>query len=195
MRSFVIVVDMQRDFVMADGALPVGGAEALIEPVRAWLAERTPEDIAGMLFTFDTHVPEVYAGSPESESFPLHCVRDTPGWALVADWTEVDPAIPVWRLEKGVFAMWEEPGLVLRDARGGKEEVDRDAFFRDLKASGVDHVIVIGVAADYCVKWAIDGLVERRFSVEVPAALTRGIEREMAQVVAEEFARTGVELV
>jgi len=194
MRSFVIVVDMQRDFVMADGALPVGGAEQLIAPARDWLAALRPEETLGVLFTFDAHVPEIYAGSPESEAFPLHCVKGTPGWELVVDWREVDPAIPAWRLEKGVFAMWEEPGLVLRDARGGEAAVDRDRFFEQLRAGGVEQVTVIGVAADYCVKWAIDGLVARGFRVEVPAALTRGIQREMAQVVAEEFVGAMVRL-
>ena len=38
MKRFVIVVDMQRDFVAADGALPVGGAEAIVPPMNAWLA-------------------------------------------------------------------------------------------------------------------------------------------------------------
>ncbi|MEG8041528.1 hypothetical protein QP164_01445 [Sphingomonas sp. LR59] len=31
----------------------------------------------------------------------------------------------------------------------------------------------MGVAADYCVRWAVEGLVDRGFAVRVPAALTR----------------------
>ena len=34
MRSFVVVVDMQWDFVAASGALPVAEAEDLIAPMR-----------------------------------------------------------------------------------------------------------------------------------------------------------------
>ena len=44
MRRFVIVVDTQGDFMRADGALPVAGAEALIEPLRAWLRQLSPAD-------------------------------------------------------------------------------------------------------------------------------------------------------
>ena len=54
--------------------------------------------------------------------------------------------------------------------------------------------MVIGVAADYCVRWAIDGLVERGFRVIVPQALTRGIARPIEQVLAEDFAREAVAL-
>ena len=45
-----------------------------------------------------------------------------------------------------------------------------------------------GVAADYCVRWAAAGLLARGFDVAVPAALTRGIDRQIGQVADEEFA-------
>src|SRR4051812_1862618 len=111
MRRFVIVVDAQRDFIAGDGALSVGGADALAAPMQAWLAALIPEETEGVLFTFDTHLPEVYAGSAEAGEFPLHCVRGEAGWELVVDADRINPAIPLYRLEKGVFAMWEEPDL------------------------------------------------------------------------------------
>ena len=49
MRSFVIVVDMQRDFVEASGALPVPDAEAIVAPMQQWLAALTPAETAGDL--------------------------------------------------------------------------------------------------------------------------------------------------
>ena len=192
---FVIVVDTQRDFMAADGALSVAGADALAEPMRTWLAALDPAEVAGVLFTFDTHVPEVYAGSPEAEAFPLHCVRGSAGWANMLDIGLVDPAIPACRIEKGVFDMWAEPGLVIEDARDpGAARIARESFFADLKAGGTTEVAVIGVAADYCVKWAIDGLVERGFRVTVPASLTRGIDRQIEAVAAEDFAGRAVTL-
>ena len=54
--------------------------------------------------------------------------------------------------------------------------IPRDRFFAELKADGVEDIVVIGVAADYCVRWAIDGLIARDFRVTVPVALTRGID-------------------
>jgi nicotinamidase/pyrazinamidase len=177
---FVIVVDTQRDFMAMDGAL--------VAPMQEWLAALDPADTAGVLFTFDTHAPDSYAGSPEADAFPIHCVRGSAGWANLLDAGPIDPAIPAWRMEKGVFDMWVEDGLAIEDARDpSAAPVPRDFLFSDLKARGIADVTVIGVAADYCVRWAIDGLIARGFRVTVPAALTRGITRTIEEVAASDF--------
>ncbi|WP_404711873.1 cysteine hydrolase family protein [Sphingomonas sp. MMS24-J13] len=195
MRRFVIVVDTQRDFMAPDGALSVTGADALIEPMEAWLAKLNPAETEGVLFTFDTHDPDVYATSPEAAAFPIHCVRGTAGWSNMLDPALLDPAIPAWRIEKAVFDMWAEPALTLKNARSPRSDaVRRDTFFEALKARRVEAVIVIGVAADYCVRWAIDGLVSRGFSVTVPAGLTRGIDRTIEQVKCDDFAQADVHI-
>ena len=191
MARFVVVVDTQWDFMAADGALSVAGAADLVAPMQAWLSALKRDDIAGVLFTFDTHFRETYAASPEAQMFPIHCVRGTQGWGNMLDVGLVDPAIPAWRIEKGVFDMWAEPGLVIENARDRAQPVmPRDAFFDEVLASGVTDVTVIGVAADYCVRWAVAGLIDRGFAVTVPADLTRGIERQIAMVAAEDFAGT-----
>jgi nicotinamidase/pyrazinamidase len=188
MKRFVIVVDTQRDFMAADGALSVAGAEALIAPMTAWLAALHPTETAGVLFTFDTHEPEIYARSAEAEAFPIHCVRDTAGWRNVLDPGVIAPAIPVYRLEKGVFDMWAEPDVTIEPmAPHDGAPVSRDEFYRRMKQHGVDSAAVIGVAADYCVRWAIEGLVSRGFAVTAIAGLTKGIDRPIEQVVAEDF--------
>ncbi|MEK9209739.1 cysteine hydrolase family protein [Sphingomonas sp. 2378] len=183
---FVVVVDMQRDFVASDGALPVAGAEGIVAPMNAWLASLQPAEVAGVLFTADTHVPAIYALSEEAKQFPPHCEVGTPGWALVVDPNVVDAAIPTYRLEKGVFDMWAEPGLVV-ERIGTADTTDREALFNGLHAQGVEHVEVVGVAADYCVRWAVEGLLARGFRVTVPAGLTRGIVRQIDMVALEEW--------
>lgn len=193
MKSFVIVVDMQRDFVARDGALPVEGAEEIVAPMGRWLAVLRPDHVAGVLFTADTHVPEVYAGSHEAEQFPPHCVKGTAGWSLVVDPALVDPAIPIYSLEKGVFDMWEEQGLQLT-CGGTGDAFEREAYFADMRDRGIEEVIVVGVAADYCVRWAIDGLISRGFRVTVPRDLTRGITRSIEAVVEEEWGLASVKV-
>jgi len=71
MARFVVVVDTQRDFMAADGALSVAGADGLIGPMQAWLRGLDPTDTAGVLFTFDTHMPEIYAASSEAEAYGM----------------------------------------------------------------------------------------------------------------------------
>lgn len=191
MKRFVVVVDTQVDFMRADGALAVPGAERLIAPMQAWLEGLTPGDTAGILFTHDTHDPERYADSAEAALFPPHCLRGTPGWANVLDPARLDAAIPCYHLYKGVFDMWAEPDLPLVNAADGTTR-PRDRFFAAMDRTTLADVVVIGVAADYCVRWAIAGLLERGFRVTVPAALTRGIDRSIETVAAEDFPRSAL---
>lgn len=192
MRDLILVVDTQADFMLPDGALPVPGADAIVTPLTEWLARRTPADTAAIVFTFDTHFADTYPGSAEAELFPIHCVKGTAGWRNLLDPQSVPPAITCRTLEKGVFDMWAEDGLVLRDAHGKSPPVPRDLFFDELRRQGVERAVVVGVAADYCVRWAIDGLVRRGFSVTVPESLTRGIERSIGQVLVDDFAKLPV---
>ncbi|AOR79144.1 hypothetical protein LH128_09101 [Sphingomonas sp. LH128] len=184
MSGFVIVVDMQHDFVRSSGALPVPDAEAIVAPMQDWLASLDPREVAGVLMTFDTHVVAEYVGSAEAEQFPIHCQKGTAGWVSVLDVAAIDSAIPLYTLEKGVFDMWQQADLRIRSGQG--EEFERDAFFRDLAGRGIDCVTVVGVAADFCVRWAVEGLLTRGFKVEMPASLTRGIGKD-AHVVAQEL--------
>ena len=75
-------------------------------------------------------------------------------------------------------------------AYGGEQ--DRNEWFATLLANGVEEVEVVGVAADYCVKWAVDGLIARGFSVTLYDNLTAGIQRDINQVLVEEWANEDV---
>ncbi len=185
--KFVIVVDAQRDFMMPDGALYVPGAEALIAPINDWLTTLDPAT-TGVLLTYDTHDAADYPSSAEALQFPLHCVRGSPGWQSVIKREAIAAAIPLYALEKGVFAMWDEPDVTIRNVRHPDEPAaPREQFFDDLRQSGIVDVIVVGVAADFCVRWAVDGLLARGFHVVVPTALTRGIMRQIETVFVDEW--------
>ena len=76
MRKFLVVVDMQKDFV--DGAL--GTAEAVgIVPA----AVKKIENFVGDIFvTYDTHFDD-YLETAEGRKLPVpHCMIDTDGWQL-----------------------------------------------------------------------------------------------------------------
>ncbi len=194
-KRFVIVVDAQQDFMTPDGALYVPGAQSLIGPMNAWLKDMDPGETAGVLLTFDTHYAETYAASAEAAQFPLHCVRNSPGWQSVIDVDAIAAAIPLYTLEKGVFAMWEEPDVTIRDARHpDRPATPRDRFFDELRQGGIGEVTVVGVAADFCVRWAVEGLIARGFRVTVPTAMTCGIARQITEVATEEWTGKGVEI-
>lgn len=184
MKKFLVVVDTQYDFVMPDGALYVPGAEEIIPAATAFLKGLDPAEYAGVLFTFDTHIPAEYNGSLESEQFPIHCIRYTSGWGNVLPLYDVPDSIPVFTLEKGVFNMWEQDRIKLNSksygGSGSDFTIERDYFFDMMKSpdpAGVkaDLIEVFGVASDFCVKWAVDGFVKRGLPVLVKDDLCRGI--------------------
>lgn len=194
--TLLLVVDFQYDFVMADGRLPVPGAEALVVPMARMLAGLDPDDVAGVLFTYDTHTPDAYEGSSEAGQFPIHCEKGTPGWASVVSMDLVPPRIPSYTVEKGVFDMWAEADLVVRSHENPAHPTDvprvhiareRDEFFRTMRERGVDTIRVVGVAADFCVRDAVLGALERGFRVVADRNLTAGIVRDIETVNAEDF--------
>lgn len=187
---FDIYIDVQNDFMRADGKLPVPGAENLVVPIEREI-DCLDADSTGALFTFDTHIKEIYATSEEAKQFPIHCERGTEGWQLAIN--PFHAPVPLYWLEKPVFNMWETPGLRVQRMHG--ISMDRDEFFAALKGCGIKILRFRGVAADFCVKWAIDGALERGFEVQVVGYLTAGIERDMEQVIREDFAGKPVKLV
>ena len=196
--KILIVVDMQADFVMRWGLLPVAGAESIIIPGIGILSKLDAGEYAAVLFTFDSHIAAEYVGGLENvgqpdlgiPGFPLHCEKGTPGWENVFNPSLVPVGIPTYELHKTVFDAWERDSFLTpvfstdRKQRFGK---GRDEFFALMKAQGVTVATVLGVASDFCVKDMIRGLLAFGFAVEVIEECTAGIARDMAQTVADEF--------
>ena len=128
MKQFLIVVDMQKDFV--DGALGTKEAAAMVPAAAARI-----RGFQGEIFvTFDTHFDN-YMDTAEGKKLPVpHCIKGTEGWqpdAAVAaalegkNWTAV---------EKNTFGSTELPGLIARAA--GEEDFS---------------IELIGLCTDICV--------------------------------------------
>jgi nicotinamidase-related amidase len=79
MSNYLIVVDMQKDFV--DGAL---GSEAAVAIVPA-VVEKIWEFDGELLFTYDTHGAD-YLHTREGRKLPVaHCIEGTEGWRLYGE--------------------------------------------------------------------------------------------------------------
>ncbi len=79
MKRYLIVVDMQKDFV--DGALGTPEALAILPRVRQKIEEYHKNGDA-VIFTRDTH-GENYMNTSEGKHLPVpHCIKGTDGWQI-----------------------------------------------------------------------------------------------------------------
>lgn len=79
MKNYLIVVDMQNDFI--DGALGTAEAQAIVGKV----AEKIRGFDGKVIFTRDTH-GENYMETQEGANLPVpHCIRGTKGWEIRAE--------------------------------------------------------------------------------------------------------------
>ena len=128
MKQFLIVVDMQKDFV--DGALGTAEAQAIVPAV----AEKIRGFSGEIIVTYDNH-EEDYMETREGRFLPVpHCIRDTDGWQLDAAVAEAlsDRAYTV--VEKPTFGAVTLPEVV--------EQLAGDEEFT---------VELIGLCTDICV--------------------------------------------
>jgi nicotinamidase-related amidase len=149
-RTALVVVDMQNDFVKEGGSLRVEGAEATI-PVIERLLELARGAGMRSVFTQDTHEQ----GDPEWEIWPEHARRGTWGWEIVE---ELAPG----------------PGeLVVQKLR-------YDAFYgtaldHQLRAWGVDTLVICGTVANICVHYTAASAALRWYDVVIPHDATSAL--------------------
>jgi nicotinamidase/pyrazinamidase len=196
--------DMQNGFLQEDGSLSIRGARAIIAPAEAFLKAAGHGLFDHTFVVMDTHFAEEYAGSEESRQFPLHCEYGTRDWELAVG---VDGLPNIRYLMKNRFSMWaekEESGARFGDPQRRtayenlfrfidnphrpRESTCRDEYIRSISpgqdSSRLD-ITLMGVAADYCNRYAMEGWLARRARVTILGDLTRGIDKEWPEVLEE----------
>lgn len=113
-KSFLIVVDMQNDFI--DGALGTKEAQAMVSAAAARIKACKAADYT-IIATLDTH-GEDYMNTREGKHLPVpHCIRNTAGWRIRPEIMDAlgDDAILV---EKPTFGSVRLPEII-REQCGG----------------------------------------------------------------------------
>lgn len=183
-KKLVVVVDAQNDFMQPDGLLSVPGADVVIGRIDEYLANLNPAEVAGVVFTYDTHTQPAYDNSEEGKQFPPHCIAETSGWELAVNRELVHNDIPIYSLKKGVFDMWQEEYVVVtKHNNPGDWEFTRDNLFNSFKHGGLAGVELVGVCSDVCVEQAAKGFVDRGWNVSVVRDCVRGIAEQIDEVV------------
>ena len=128
MKRFLVVVDMQKDFV--DGALGSKEAVAIVPAV----AEKIKGFDGGIFVTYDTHFKD-YMDTQEGKFLPVpHCIKGTAGWQLDKEVAAALAEKPYTPVEKITFGSTALPELIGREA--GEEPFS---------------VELIGLCTDICV--------------------------------------------
>ena len=143
-RTALIVVDVQNDFADPLGSLYVKGGEDVVQAVNAVMAEAR-EAGALVVYTQDWHPPSTPHFAQDGGAWPVHCVQDTWGAAF-------HPALHVDGdiVRKGTAGEDGYSGFTVRDPETGAESpTPLEDLLRD---RGIERVVVVGLATDYCVR-------------------------------------------
>jgi nicotinamidase-related amidase len=172
----LIVVDVQNDFCPG-GALAVPEGDQIVEAVN-----RLAEDAPLVIATRDWHPPDHGSFAERGGTWPVHCVRDTPGAQLHPDLhARIDEIVDKGRAPE----------------RGGYSAFEDTTLERVLRERGVHTVDIVGLALDYCVKATALDARAAGFDVVVHRAATRAVNVEAGdgERAVEELRAAGVEVV
>jgi nicotinamidase/pyrazinamidase len=160
MTQALVIVDFQNDFCPG-GALAVPDGDAIAGRVNE-LAASGDYDV--VIATRDWHPPDHGSFAHRGGPWPVHCVAGTPGAELHH---ALDPTPLHAVVDKGQDVGTE-----------GYSGFEGTRLAEILREHAVDHVTVVGLATDYCVKnTALDALREG-FSITVDSTATRGVDVE-----------------
>jgi nicotinamidase/pyrazinamidase len=157
----LIIVDFQNDFTPG-GALAVREGDTIADRIDA---RARSGDYDVVVATRDWHPPDHASFAAQGGPWPPHCVQGTPG-------AELHPALDRALIDAVVDTGYE------RDLEGysGFEGTNLADLLRERQ---VDHVTVVGLATDYCVKnTALDAL-RQGFGVTVDSTAVKPVDVEV----------------
>ncbi|MCI8598542.1 MAG: cysteine hydrolase [Lachnospiraceae bacterium] len=146
MKSLLLVIDMQNDFI--DGALGTKEAQAIVPAV----IKRVQEFDGDVLYTRDTHFEE-YMNTQEGKNLPVpHCIKGTKGWEIQADLDKLRQEKSAVVLDKLTFGSKELPG-----------------YLEEHYPEGLASVELVGLCTDICV--ISNAMLLKAFFPELPVSV------------------------
>ena len=180
MRTALLLVDIQNDF-LPGGALAVADGDAVV-PV----ANRLMPYFEHVVASQDWHPPRHLSFADEHAGFepfqvteldgleqilwPVHCVQGSSGagFASALDIAGIDHVV-----RKGTDARIDSYSAFFdnghRQATGLADH---------LRGHEIEHLVVLGLAADVCVKFTVIDALEQGFSVTLVRDGTRGVDMQ-----------------
>ncbi|HWU45534.1 MAG TPA: isochorismatase family protein [Humibacter sp.] len=189
MSRALFIIDVQNDFTEG-GALEVEGGAAVAAGVTSLLREH-PNAYDLVVASRDWHDAEGdngghFATDAEPDfvnTWPVHCVADTPG-------AEYHPDLDAELIAEHVRKGQGEPAYSIYDGRteSGKRVEEL------LDEHGVTEIDVVGIATDYCVRASALDAIEHGRHVRVLTDLVAGVAPESSEAALAELAHAGAVL-
>ena len=171
-RTALLVIDVQNDFASREGSLYVEDAGGAIAQINHEI-ERARDAGALVVYTQDWHPEHTPHFERDGGIWPVHCVAETWGAELHADLARVVEAPHV---RKGAEGGDGYSGFSVRDPSTGERAATELAEL--LRQRGIERVVVVGLATDYCVKETALDAVRLSFETVVLADAIRAVDRE-----------------
>ena len=189
-RDFIFwEVDTQADFMLPGGHLYVPGAEKLLPNIRR-LTDAARQGRVFLVSHGCFHPPD----DPEFKIFPPHCVQGTAGAELIPEaLTE-----KVARVPNDVAAKLPEDLAQFQQILLEKQTLNifesrhADALVQRLGSEA--EFVVFGVVTEYCVSFAVKGLLERRRRVALVTDAIETLKQEDGQKTIAELEQLGARL-
>ena len=189
-RDFIFwEVDTQADFMLPGGHLYVPGAEKLLPNIRR-LTDAARQGRVFLVSHGCFHPPD----DPEFKIFPPHCVQGTAGAELIPEaLTE-----KVARVPNDVAAKLPEDLAQFQQILLEKQTLNifesrhADALVQRLGSEA--EFVVFGVVTEYCVSFAVKGLLDRRRRVALVTDAIETLKQEDGQKTIAELEQLGARL-
>jgi nicotinamidase/pyrazinamidase len=194
----LILVDLQVDF-MPTGMLPVAEGDQVVPLVNALMPAyhtvvATQDWHPGNHGSFAANHPWRKPGQVielhglSQVLWPIHCVQHTWGSEFVAN---LDTNLITKVFQKGT-----DPSIDSYSGFYDNGHRKRTGMAEWLKEQGIEEVHVLGLAADFCVKFTVLDALAEGFKATLIRAATRGIEMEPGDVerAVEEMRAAGAEI-
>jgi nicotinamidase/pyrazinamidase len=153
------VTDIQNDFAAPKGSLYVAGGEEVVAVANREI-ERARDAGATIVYTQDWHPASTPHFQKDGGIWPVHCVQGTWGAEFHPD-LEVAGEV----VRKGTGGEDGYSGFSVRDPVSGERGTTELEGI--LRRKGVERVVVLGLATDYCVKETALDAVRLGFDTEV----------------------------
>ena len=129
MARYLIVIDMQKDFI--NGSLGTQEAVAIVDPVNQLVTTWN----GPVIFTRDTHEAD-YMKTQEGRNLPVpHCIRGTDGW----------------QLEQGLQTLCDSRKSIIFD-KPTFGSVSLSAYLVEMHAEEpIEEIVLVGLCTDICV--------------------------------------------